>query len=101
MTALPAVGAEPGSILGLNYNGGHDSSVSIVAPDGTVTFACSLERVSRYKQDGRFPRALLDLVDFSRISACAVPCYSEDGAPAGPTGQRFHTLRHFEDRYPS
>jgi carbamoyltransferase len=91
---------EHGSILGVNYNGGHDSSVSVVAPDGRITFACSLERVTRRKQDGRFPRALLDLIDFDRISACALPAYHQGNTAAGPSGQRFHSLRHSIDGYP-
>lgn len=90
----------PGSTLGLSYNGGHDSSVSIVRPDGRVTFACALERMTRYKQDGRFPRPLLELVDFDRIATCALPSYAASAIPTGPAGDRFHTLRHSVSEYP-
>lgn len=100
MSQAQRIDIEPGSILGLNYNGGHDSSVSVVGPDGAIAFACSLERVSRRKQDGRFPQALLDCIDFSRIRACALPSYTAADTPDGPTGQRFHSLRHLEQDYP-
>src|SRR5579859_16616 len=93
MLELPRPLIEPDSIVGLGYNGGHDSSVSVVAPDGRITFACALERVTWRKQDGRFPSALLELIDFSKISACALPCYPTEGAPLGPAGQRFHSLQ--------
>lgn len=61
-----------GSILGINYSGMHDSAIAIVAPDGTPIFACALERVSRTKQDGRTPNALLDGLPWDRIAKVAV-----------------------------
>ena len=96
----PRLDIAPGSFLGLNYNGGHDSSIAIVAPDGRPTFACSLERFSRWKQDGRFPDQLLTLVNFERISACALPFYAPDAIPRGPSGQEFHAVLHGIAGYP-
>ncbi|MBM3203890.1 hypothetical protein FJZ55_08325, partial [Candidatus Woesearchaeota archaeon] len=85
---------EQGSVLGVNYSGSHDSSIAVVSPDGYISFACSLERITRRKQDGRFPDQLLELIDMGKIKACAFPFYSPDNIPSGPMGSRFHTLRH-------
>lgn len=94
------INVEPGSVLGINYSDSHDSSIAIVAPDGEVSFACSLERLTRRKQDGRFPQQLLDLIDMGKIAVCALSFYSPDALPSGPTGERFHTLHHGKADYP-
>ncbi len=60
------------SILGMNYSGMHDSSVAIVAPDGEVVYAASLERISRKKQDGSFPEALLENIPWEQIESIAL-----------------------------
>jgi carbamoyltransferase len=60
-----------GPILGINYSGFHDSSAVVVARDGSVVFASSLERLSRKKQDGRPPSKLLDLIQEYSISEIA------------------------------
>ena len=60
------------SVLGINYSGMHDSSIAIVAPDGTPLYAVSLERITRVKQDGRPPYALLEKIAWDRISKIAV-----------------------------
>lgn len=99
MSHLP-IEIKAGSMLGINYSGSHDSAIAIVAPGGEITFACSLERITRRKQDGRFPQQLLDSVDLRKISVCALPCYARDAIPTGPTGQRFHTVRHGRSDYP-
>jgi len=62
-----------GSIAGMNYSGLHDSSLAIVAPNGEIVCACSEERLSRVKTDGRFPRHLIDVVDWSAIDAIVLP----------------------------
>ena len=59
------------SILGINYSGMHDTSIAIVAPNGTPVYAVSLERISRIKQDGRPPYALLEKMPWDRISKIA------------------------------
>ena len=69
------------SVLGINYSGAHDSAIAIVAPDGEPVFACSLERVTRVKQDGRPPVALLDEPLWERVSTVAV---STDAGPWSP-----------------
>ncbi len=61
-----------GSVLGLNYSGMHDSAIAIVSPTGAPIFAMSLERLSRAKQDGRPPYALLEGIPWERISKVAV-----------------------------
>ncbi len=60
------------SILGLNYSGMHDSSIAIVSSEGEVIYALSLERVSRKKQDGRFPEILLNRIPMDKISKIAI-----------------------------
>jgi carbamoyltransferase len=60
------------SILGINYSGAHDSAIALVSPDGRPLFACSLERVTREKQDGRPPKELLEIIPWDRISCVAV-----------------------------
>ncbi len=60
------------SILGINYSGMHDSSIAIVAPDGTPVYAVSLERITRVKQDGRPPHALLEKMPWDRIAKIAI-----------------------------
>lgn len=62
-----------GSIAGMNYSGLHDSSVAIVSPNGEIVYACSEERLSRVKTDGRFPRRLIDVVDWSNIDSIVLP----------------------------
>lgn len=59
--------------LGINYNGMHDSSVCLVDREGQITFAVSEERLTRVKQDGRFPRRALASMDLTRVTAIGVP----------------------------
>lgn len=63
---------EPGSILGINFSGMHDSAIAIVGPSGDIHSAISLERVSRIKQDGRPPFVLLEKMPWEKISRVAV-----------------------------
>ncbi|WP_313986284.1 carbamoyltransferase C-terminal domain-containing protein [Methylophilus sp. VKM B-3414] len=60
------------SILGINYSGMHDTAIAVTAPDGSPIFACSLERLSRVKQDGRPPFALLEKMPWDRIAKIAI-----------------------------
>ena len=69
-----------GSTLGLNYTCMHDSSIAIVDPDGRPRFACALERLSRVKQDGRWPEALLSKVPWDRIQRIAIGSLSLEEA---------------------
>lgn len=91
---------ESGSVMGLNYSSSHDSSLAIVSREGSTVFASSLERLTRRKQDGRFPEQLLDLIDLDKFEVCAFPFYSPDDIPMGPTGSKFHTLLHNKRDYP-
>src|SRR5580692_9252101 len=53
--------------LGINYSQMHDSSACI-ARDGEVLFAIAEERLSRLKQDARFPRqAIGACLDFANV----------------------------------
>lgn len=54
-------------ILGINYSGFHDTSIAIVDEQGNIVNACSLERVTREKQDGKTPDILINKIDFSEI----------------------------------
>jgi carbamoyltransferase len=65
------------SILGLSYSGMHDSSIAIITPTGEIIFAVSLERISRVKQDGRYPALLLKQVPWESIDKIAVSVEQE------------------------
>jgi len=73
------------SILGLHYSGMHDSSISIISKNGKIIFSSSLERYSRIKQDGRFPKQLVDLVDLNNISKVAISTAESYTVPADCT----------------
>ncbi|MDH6128120.1 carbamoyltransferase C-terminal domain-containing protein [Kitasatospora sp. GP82] len=62
-----------GRILGINYNGMHDSAICLLDEAGELTYAVSEERFSRIKQDGRFPRCALAGVDLAGVEAIGVP----------------------------
>lgn len=61
-----------GSVLGLSYDGRRDSAVAVAAPDGTLVYACSLERISRKKQDGSWPGILLKEMPLDALSGVAL-----------------------------
>lgn len=63
----------PGCIAGMNYSGLHDSSMAVVAPNGEILWACSEERLSRVKTDGRFPRRLIETADWKNIDVIVLP----------------------------
>lgn len=79
MFTLPIIPAN--SILGLNYSGRHDSAIAIVSPDGEPVFALSLERITRIKQDGRSPQALLESIPFEQIDSVAISTESVFSSP--------------------
>jgi len=55
------------NILGINFSNFHESSVCLVQ-DGKLVFACAEERLSRLKQDKRFPRlAIKATLDFAGL----------------------------------
>src|SRR5215470_4153933 len=55
--------------LGINYSQMHDSAACIVR-DGEVLFAVGEERISRVKQDARFPHlAIQACLEFARVRA--------------------------------
>ncbi|MBA4741022.1 MAG: glycosyltransferase [Burkholderiales bacterium] len=76
-----------GSVLGLNYSGMHDSAIAIVGPDGAPIFACSLERFSRVKQDGRTPSQMLREIPWSRIEKVAVSTQKNFSFPTNAESQ--------------
>ena len=61
-----------GSILGLNYSGMHDSAIAIVSKEGYPVYASSLERYSRYKQDGRPPSSIINKIPWDKIDTIAI-----------------------------
>jgi len=71
-------------ILGLNYSGVHDSTVVMITPKGETVSACALERLSRVKQDGRPPDALLQAVDWDQIETVAVSTDERLWSPDNP-----------------
>lgn len=78
-----------GSVLGINYSGMHDTAIAIVSPDGTPTFAISLERISRVKQDGRPPSDLLKGLPWECIAKVAISVECEYIVPDVLTS-KFH-----------
>lgn len=60
-------------IIGINYNGMHDSSVCELDERGHVVLAVSEERFTRVKQDGRFPTNALREVDLTKVELIGVP----------------------------
>ncbi len=76
-----------GSVLGLNYSGMHDSAIAIVGPDGAPIFACSLERFSRVKQDGRMPTMMLREIPWDRIEKVAVSTHNTFSFPSNAQSQ--------------
>ncbi len=80
-----------GSVLGINYSGMHDTAIALVAPDGTPVFAVSLERISRRKQDGRWPSPLLAHLPWNRISKVALSV-RDSYAPEINVQSRIHPM---------
>jgi carbamoyltransferase len=62
----------PGSVLGISFSGAHDSSVSAVDADGRLVSATAYERISRVKQDGRWPVELLKQVPWTNVKYVAL-----------------------------
>ena len=71
-----------GAVLGLNYSGMHDSAIALVSPDGSILYAASLERMSRVKQDGRTPFALIEDIPWDRIAKVAISTDREFNFPS-------------------
>jgi carbamoyltransferase len=78
----------PGCTLGLNYTCMHDAAVAIVDPDGAAVFACALERLTRVKQDGRWPELILDQIPFDRIDTIAIGSLDMDETRVGKAAHR-------------
>jgi carbamoyltransferase len=72
-------------ILGLNYSGIHDTAIALVESTGRILLACSLERFSRAKQDGRPPDLLLEGMPWEQIETVAV---ATEEAPRPPENTR-------------
>lgn len=84
------------SILGINYSGMHDSAVALVSPQGEPLFAVSLERISRVKQDGRFPQEILDQIPWNKISQVAFSVESQYNSAEDLSSQ--HLLPELEQK---
>lgn len=82
-----------GSVLGINYSGMHDSAIAIMGPDGAPVFAMSLERLTREKQDGRPPYALLETMPWERIDSIAVSTEERLTTPAESAESRIHPVK--------
>ncbi len=61
-----------GCVVGLNYSGMHDSAVALVDGAGKLVGAVALERMSRVKQDGRWPEEILESIPLSKIKYFAL-----------------------------
>ncbi|QGM97827.1 carbamoyltransferase C-terminal domain-containing protein [Methylocystis parvus] len=60
------------SVVGVNYSCSHDTAVGVVDPEGRLVHAVSLERLSRVKQDGRWPTQILGRIPWDRVAYVAV-----------------------------
>lgn len=90
-TALDLAAIPAGSILGICYSGMHDTSIALVSPTGEPVFATSLERLSRVKQDGRWPLRLLEGLPWERIDKVALSV-SEQLSTEPPSLSKAHPL---------
>lgn len=59
-------------VLGINYSGFHDTSITVADTMGKILYASSLERITRVKKDGRPPKELLESINFDNISDIAI-----------------------------
>ncbi len=59
------------SVVGVNYSSSHDTGVAVVDAKGRLVGAVSLERISRVKQDGRWPEAILERIAWDRVDYVA------------------------------
>lgn len=91
--------AGPGSFLGINYNGMHDSTISLISSEGSLVFAMGEERISRVKQDGRFPDRVLATVKLDDVDAIGVP-YLDYDPGRYPSDKVFQPLLHPAPNYP-
>ena len=82
-------------IVGLGHHVLHDANVGVVSPAG-VEFAVSEERLSRHKQDGRFPRLALDFVGTQDADVVVAPYFDAQGFEAA---HRDPALRPRRDRF--
>lgn len=81
-----------GSVVGINYSGMHDTSVAIVSPSGKPIFAVSLERLTRTKQDGRWPTPLLKDIPWERIAKVAISVSKTYTPPETDYTSKIHPL---------
>ena len=81
-----------GSVVGINYSGMHDTSVAIVSPSGKPVFAVSLERLTRTKQDGRWPTPLLKDIPWERIAKVAISVSKTYTPPETAYTTKIHPL---------
>jgi carbamoyltransferase len=71
-------------LLGVNYNGMHDSAVAVLTDGGEILSAVSEERLSRVKKDGRIPHHALSTVQWSDIDEIVVPYLADPPPFVGP-----------------
>lgn len=84
-------------IVGINYSGMHDTAISVVSLQGEILFSVSLERVSRWKQDGRSPAILLDGIPWDKVSQVAFSVEGEYLKADSPSSSKFHDMRLLEE----
>lgn len=83
MTSTPTTGPQganndpasgSGFVLGVNYTGYHDSSLTVLDRAFGISYAAAEERYTRYKKESRFPRHGLKIVEekFLNIDAIGV-----------------------------
>ncbi len=60
------------SVVGINYSSSHDTAIAVVDASGRLVNAVSLERLSRVKQDGRWPTKILEQIPWGKVDYVAL-----------------------------
>jgi len=58
--------------VGVNYSGMHDTAFTFISNDGSEVLSFNLERLTREKHDGRWPKDLVEGIDFSKAYSIGV-----------------------------
>jgi len=69
-------------LIGLGYDGFHDSNVCVMDNLGGVSFAVNEERLSRIKKDGRYPKLALGIIDYRKDDILCVSTLNHSACQA-------------------
>ncbi len=69
-------------LIGLGYDGFHDSNVCVMDDSGGVSFAINEERLSRIKKDGRYPKLAMGMIDYRKDDILCVSTLNHSACQA-------------------